>query len=520
MKAAVKKHEVRREIQELALLYEISTRLGQSLDLREVSGPVLRALAEEMGMNRGTLTLLNRETGDIFIEAAYGLSDSQRERGKYKLGEGVTGKVVQTGKAAVVPRISEEPLFLNRTGARKTVRKKDISFLCVPIKLGSEVIGALSVDRLFADKVSLQEDVRLLSIIASMIAQAVRVRQAVQEERKRLLDENIRLQEELKDRFKPANIIGNSKAMHSVYDLIAKVSKSDATVLIRGESGTGKELVAHAIHYNSLRAAKPFIKVNCAALPETVIESELFGHEKGAFTDAHTQRKGRFELANGGTIFLDEIGDLTPATQIKLLRVIQEKEFERVGGMETIKSDVRIVTATNRDLERLMEEGRFRQDLYYRLNVFPIFMPPLRERKTDILLLADFFVERYGKANNKNVQRISSQAIDMLMSYHWPGNVRELENTMERAVLMTNDDVVHAHHLPPTLQTIEALGPDEKTGLGAAMDNVERNLIIDALKNARGNMAKAARALGITERIMGLRVAKHGISFRDFRAAR
>ncbi|HUT54102.1 MAG TPA: nif-specific transcriptional activator NifA [bacterium] len=513
----VKKPEVRREVQELSLLYEISMRLSQSLDLREVSGPVLRALAERMGMNRGTLTLLNRETGDIFIEAAYGLSSSQRERGKYKLGEGVTGKVVQTGKAAVVPRISEEPLFLNRTGARKTVQKKDVSFICVPIKLGTEVIGTLSADRLFADAVSLEEDVRLLTIIASMIAQAVRMRQGVQEERKRLLDENVRLQEELKDRFRPGNIIGNAKAMQSVYDLIGKVSKSDATVVIRGESGTGKELVAHAIHYNSLRAGKPFIKVNCAALPETVIESELFGHEKGAFTGAHAQRKGRFELAHGGTIFLDEIGDLTAATQIRLLRVIQEREFERVGGTETIKSDVRIVTATNRDLEALMEEGRFRQDLYYRLNVFPIFMPPLRERKTDILLLADYFVEKYGKESHKNVQRISSQAIDMLMSYHWPGNVRELENCIERAVLMTTDDVVHAHHLPPTLQTMEALGAEEKVGITAALGNVERNLILDALKNARGNMAKAARALGITERIMGLRVARYGIEYREFR---
>jgi len=356
--------KVRREVEEVTLLFEISQALGRSLDLREVVDPDLEAMANRMGMLRGTLTLLNRETGEIFIEAAYGLSASQQERGRYRPGEGVTGKVVQSGQPAVVPRISAEPLFLNRTGARKRLRKKDISFICVPIKLGNQVMGALSADRLFTETVSLDEDVRLLSIIASMIAQAIRLRRAVQEERRHLMEENVRLQEELKDRFKPANIIGNSKGMQAVYDLIAKVSKSDATVLIRGESGVGKELVAHAIHYNSERAARPFIKVSCAALPETVIESELFGHEKGAFTGAIAQRKGRFELAHGGTLFLDEVGDLSHATQIRLLRVLQEKEFERVGGAQTIKTDVRVLAATNRDLEQLISNGHFRQDLY------------------------------------------------------------------------------------------------------------------------------------------------------------
>ncbi len=506
-----------RELIELRLLYEISTLLGNSLDLREVLGPVLNSLAEEMGMTRGTLTLLNRETGEIFIEAAYGLSDSQQERGRYRLGEGITGKVVETGSPAVVPRISEEPLFLNRTGARKNLRKKDVSFICVPIKLGNDVIGALSVDRLFDDKVELEEDVRLLSIIASMIAQAVRVRRAAQEEKQRLLDENVRLREELKDRFRPANIIGNSKAMRQVYDMIAQVCKSEATVLLRGESGTGKELAAQAIHYNSNRSDKPFIKVNLAALPETVIESEMFGHEKGAFTGAINQRKGRFEMASGGTVFLDEIGDLSPATQIKLLRVLQEKEFERVGGSGTIKADVRIIAATNRDLEKMINSREFREDLYYRMNVFPIYLPPLRDRRTDILLLADYFVEKYSRKNLKTIQRISTEAIDMLMSYHWPGNVREIENCIERAVLLTNQGVIHAHHLPPTLQTAEATGTVLQGGLENTMDNIERSLIIDALKSSRGNMAKAAKDLGITERVMGLRIKKHNIDYRRFR---
>ena len=509
--------QIGREIKELSLLFEISRTLERSMDLRDVVGPVLKAMATNMGMLRGTLTLLNRETGEISIEAAYGLLASQQKRGQYKLGEGVTGKVVQTGKPAVIPRISEEPQFLNRTGARKRLRKKDISFLCVPIILGNEVIGALSADRLFAETVSFEEDIRLLSIIASMIAQAVKLRQGAIEERKKLLEENIRLQQVLKDRFHPSNIIGNSKAMQSVYDLIAHVSKSDATVLIRGESGVGKELVANAIHYNSLRANKPFIKVNCAALPETIIESELFGHERGAFTGALSQRKGRFELAEGGTIFLDEIGDLSAALQIKLLRILQEKEFERVGGTTTIKANVRVIAATNRNLEKLATDGQFRQDLYYRLNVFPIHIPPLRERKTDIPLLIDFFIEKYGKLNHKDIHRISTAAIDMCMSYHWPGNVRELENCIERAVLLTNDDVIHAHHLPPTLQTPKTSDVSVEATCEAVLDNVERNLIMDALKASRGNMAKAARALGLTDRVMGLRIKKHAISPKSFR---
>jgi len=509
--------KVKREVQELLLLFEISQTLDRSMDLRDVVGPVLDLIATHMGMLRGTLTLFNRESGEILIEAAHGLSESQKERGRYRPGEGVTGKVVKTGKPAVVPHISDEPLFLDRTGARKGLRKEDISFICVPIKIENEVVGTLSADRLFEEVVAFEEDARLLSIIASMIAQAVRLRQSAQEERHRLLEENLRLQHELKERFRPSNIVGNSKGMQMVYDLIAQVSKSDTTVLIRGESGTGKELVAHAIHFNSLRSTKPFIKVNCGALPESVVESELFGHEKGAFTGAIATRKGRFELAHGGSIFLDEIGDLSPTTQIKLLRVLQEKEFERVGGTVTIKVDVRVITATNRELEELIAEGQFRQDLYYRLNVFPIHIPPLRERKTDIPLLADYFVEKYSKANHKTIRRIATPAIDMLMSYHWPGNVRELENCMERSVLLSSDHVIHGHHLPPTLQTAEASGTAHHGTLDGTLENIERDLILDALKAARGNKAKAARALGISERIMGLRVTKLGIDPKRFR---
>lgn len=511
--------EIRQDLSELTLLFEIGQLLDRSVDLRDEVGSVLSTIAKYTGMVRGSIALVDRETNEIYIEEGIGLSSKELERGRYKPGEGVTGQVIEKGVPMVIPRVSQEPRFLNRTKARN-ISHGEVSFICVPIKIGKDVIGALSVDKLFREAKNLEEDMRLLSIIAVMIAQAVRLRREAFEERRRLVEENARLQNELRERFRPANIVGNSSAMQAVFDLIAQVATSDATVLIRGESGVGKELVAHAIHYNSHRAGKPFIRVNCAALPESVIESELFGHEKGAFTGAIQQRKGRFELAHGGTIFLDEIGDLSPTTQIHLLRVLQEREFERVGGTETIAVDVRVLAATNRDLEALIKKRRFREDLYYRLDVFPIHIPPLRERRSDILLLADYFVEKYSKSANKNVRRISTPAIDMLMRYHWPGNVRELENCIERAVLLTNDDVVHGHHLPPSLQTAEASGTQMKDGLKQNLERVEREMIIEALKNCRGNKAKAAKMLGVTERIMGLRVDKYEIAPREYRTPR
>jgi Nif-specific regulatory protein len=500
-----------------AMLFEITQILDSSLDLRDVVEPVLEVVGRSLGMKFTTLTLLNRASGEISIEAAWGLSASQQQRGRYRLGEGITGRVIQTGRAAVVPRIAEEPAFLDRTRARGAAATGDHAFVCVPIKNGREVIGALSADRPSPDAAMLAEDERVLAIVASLIAQAVRLRRSAQEERDRLLEENLRLQAELADRFQPSNLIGTSRAMQDVYRLIAQVSGSDATVLLRGESGTGKELVAHAIHYASPRAARAFVKVNCAALPEGLIESELFGHEKGAFTGALAARRGRFELAHGGTLFLDEIGDLTPAVQVRLLRVLQEREFERVGGMETLRVDVRCIAATNRDLEALVADGRFRQDLYYRLAVFPIHIPPLCERKSDMLLLADHFVEKYSRQGGKDLRRISTPAIDMMMAYHWPGNVRELENVIERAVLLSDDRVIHGHHLPPTLQTAEASGTAPRGTLRATLERVERELLLEALKSARGSMAAAARALGVSERVMGLRVARYRIEAARFK---
>lgn len=506
-----------RELAELRLLLNLSQVLDENPDLSE-SGPlVLQTLSEHVAMMRGVIYMLRDESAEITIEAAFGLTERGLQRGVYGVGEGVVGQVVLTGDPALVPKVSEEPRFLDRTESRTHLTKEEISFICVPVKQGTKVIGALSADQVYESDQPLENDVRLLQTVATMIAQAVWRHREQQRERHALLEENRRLHNELKSRFRPANIIGNSKAMQMVYDHISRVGTSDCTVLIRGESGVGKELVAQAIHYNSSRSSRPFVKVNCAALSPSLLESELFGHEQGAFTGATKQRIGRFEMANSGTIFLDEIGDFPMSTQIMLLRFLQEREFERVGGGKTIHADVRIIAATNRNLEEAIASNEFREDLYYRLNVFPIYVPPLRDRPTDISLLADYFAGRYSKINNKTITRISTPAIDMLTSYHWPGNVRELENCIERAVLLSDNAVIHGHHLPPTLQTAEATGTLLKGKLEEVLGKIEREMILESLKTHRGNMRATARELGITERIMGLRVKQYDINPKRFR---
>jgi Nif-specific regulatory protein len=506
-----------KKIEESPLLYEISEALNVSLDLKRSLYRVLDILSKSMDMVRGTITILNPLRNEISIEVAHGLSKAAMERGKYKLGEGITGRVIETGKALVVPKISEEPMFLNRTATRRAIHDEELSFICVPVKKGNQVVGALSVDRLFDKSYSLRDGERLLSIIATMIAQHVINLETIQREKEQLREENRRLQQELSNKYRITNIVGNSNKMREVFQMISQVCKSNATVLIRGESGTGKELAANAIHYNSLRSKNPFVKVNCAAMPTNLIESELFGHEKGAFTGAIRQKRGKFELANKGTIFLDEIGSVGTDVQVKLLRVLQEKEFERVGGYETIKADVRFIAATNKNLEQAVEDGTFRGDLYYRLNVFPIYMPPLRERRTDILLLADHFLEQYAKENQKDIRRFSTPAIDMLMQYHWPGNVRELENCIERAVLLCQEGVIHSYHLPPTLQTAEESDTLPDRSLEEAVANLEREIIVDALKTTRGNMAKAAQLLRTTERKFAYKAKRHEVDYRQYR---
>ncbi len=505
------------KIEEITLLYEISKTLNEHFDLRISLYTVLDILSNSMDMVRGTITILNTLSNEISIEVAHGLSKSAMQRGKYKLGEGITGQVIQTGRAIAIPKISEEPLFLNRTASRKNRNFQELSFICTPIKNANNIIGALSIDKLFNESYSLRDGKKLLSVISTMIARHVVNLETIRMEKEHLRNENKRLKNEIENKYRITNIIGNSNKMREVFQMISKVSRSNATVLIRGESGTGKELVANSIHYNSHRAGLPFIKMNCASLPPNLIESELFGHEKGAFTGAVKQKLGKFEAANKGTIFLDEIGSIDISVQANLLRVLQEKEFERVGGNRTIKSDVRIIAATNKNLEQAVEDESFRSDLYYRLNVFPIYIPPLRERKTDILLLADFFLEKYGKENRKDIRRFSTPAIDMLMSYHWPGNVRELESCIERAVLLCEEGVIHSYHLPPTIQTAEESGTLPVLSFDDAVAKLEKELLADALKNTRGNISLAAKSLKTTARKFSYKLKRYDIDYRNYR---
>lgn len=508
-----------RHVRELETLYKISHILASGTRQKQALTEVLDTLDCELSMNRGTVTLLAPAGNEIMIEVAHNLPREHSRKVRYLMGEGVTGRVMETGKAMIVPKVSQEPLFLNRFG-RLNVTKEEISFICVPISIGQEVIGTISVDMVFNETEPLDENMRILSIVASMIANDVRVRRKVAIRRRELEDENLRLRNELEGRFRPENIIGNSNAMQEVYNQIYQVAGSDTIVLIRGESGTGKELVAHALHYSSPRAKGPFMKLNCAVLNENLLESELFGHEKGAFTGATQTRKGRLEEANGGTLFLDEIGDFSIATQVKLLRVLQEREFERVGSNRTLKTNARIVVATNRDLEEAVRQRVFREDFYYRINVFPIFLPSLCERKDDILLLADFFVEHYSKKMDKDVRRISTPAINMMMAYHWPGNVRELENCVERAILLSTDGVIHGHHLPPTLQTSDA---SDTIGTGSLRERInlfEREIILDALKRCNGNLAATARDLATTPRIIRYKVKDLGIDYKRYSGKR
>jgi Nif-specific regulatory protein len=501
---------------QLSDLLEVSQTLGGTLNLRAALQRVIAILEESHGTLSATIVLKDDEAGDLAVEAASGGGTSVRHA-RYRLGEGIVGRVAQSGRTVVVPQVSREPLFLDRSGVFRRSGRDEMSYVCVPIRAEHRTVGALGVALPYQEDRSYDQEAKLFGVVGSMIGQAVRVHHLVEAERKRLLDENTKLRRELTERYDIRNIVGSSRAMQAVYEQVAQVAHASTTVLVRGESGTGKELVAHAIHYSSPRAKKPFVKVSCAALPESLIESELFGYEPGAFTDARALKKGRFELAHGGTIFLDEIGELTPATQVKLLRVLQEREIERLGGVQAIKVNVRVIAATNKDLEASVKEGAFREDLYYRLNVYSIYMPPLRERKTDIPLLADHFVEKHAAAHAKDVRRIATSAIDMLMSYHWPGNVRELENCIERAVLVCEGGAIHAHHLPPTLQTAEVSGTLPRQSLKEALDAYEKDLVQDTLKSARGNRARAARLLHTTERILAYAVKKHGIDTDRFR---
>ncbi len=500
---------------EITVLNQISQAVMREKNVSQLLRLVLEILYREMGLLRGTVTL--RRGNELFIEASHGLSDAEIRRGRYLLGEGITGMVAAEALPRIIPDISEEPEFLDRTRARG--HAQHVAFICVPVIHNGEVIGTMSIDRETAPGADLDRDVKLLEIVANLMADAISLGLEEHEERSRLMAENARLRQALEELEGPPGIIGNCQAMRVVYGMIRQVAASSATVLIRGGSGTGKELIARAVQLAGPRRGKPFIVVNSAALPENLVESELFGHERGAFTGAVRQRIGRVEAADSGTIFLDEIGDLGPAMQVKLLRFLQERTFQRVGSNEEHSSDVRIIAATSRNLEQLMKEGRFREDLYYRLNVFPIMLPDLAERKSDIPLLAHHFLEKFNKLHGRKVRHISPAALNLMTNYSWPGNVRELENCMERAVLTAVGNTIERYALPAPIQQI--LPPPTTAAAGGdftrKVEEFERTLLNDALLSTRGNVAAAARMLNLTPRILHYKLQKLGIDPENFK---
>ena len=496
--------------QQLEVLHSIAKAVAEPIHLKEQLEKVLEILKTRSAMERGMISILDRETGEASLDVACGV-DIEGMDISYKPGEGITGQVAQTGRPMAIANLGNDSLFLDRTGARKNLDRSELAFLCVPIMYDGQVVGVLSADKLARDVDRLEDELSMLTEVAYLIAKAVHMR--------RIEDENTHLKSMIHGCHSPSSdIIGKSKIMQEVYSHIMQVADSNTTVLINGETGTGKELAARAIHDRSPRKAGPFVEVNCAAMPDTLIESELFGHEKGAFTGAQQRRHGRFEEAHGGTIFLDEIGELSQVAQAKLLRVLQEKQFQPLGSSRTVKVNVRIIAATNRILEERVKEGHFRSDLYYRLNVFPIYMPKLSERGSDVVLLADYFVEKYARELGKGVKRISTPAIDLLLAYHWPGNVRELENCIERAVLLAQGDTIESTNLPPSLQIKDSdKRTSRQTTLDGAVKAYERSLIIDALKDARGNQSQAARILGTTKRIIQYKITNYGIDPSRFK---
>jgi Nif-specific regulatory protein len=493
--------------QQLATLVAVSRVFAGEHPARAACEQVLDMLKDQFGIVRGFVALFDPVGQRIRIEASAGLSDAVRFA-CYKPGEGVVGRVIESGKGTAVPALSSESTVPDDA---HTIN------VCVPLIVSGNTIGALSVDVRAKYICNCETEICCLGLIATMMAQSIKAEYVAGKVRYARINEGRFAADRLRQTYDFSKIVGADALMQFMYKQIAQVASANTTVLISGESGTGKELVAHSIHYNSFRAHQPFVKVNCAALPETLIESELFGYEKGAFTDAHRMKKGRFELAGGGTLFLDEIGDMSLAAQAMLLRVLQEKEFERLGGTSSVRADVRLIAGTNKSLEKLIAEGMFRDDLYYRLNVFTIVVPPLRDRKSDLFLLTDHFLRKFATEHGKSVQVVSSAAMDALAAYHWPGNVRELSNVLEHAVLRSDSDVVHRHHLPVALQTAEASKPTIHKSLTDVVDAFEKNILLDALKAAQGNQSKAARLLQSTERIVSYKIRKYEIDSRHFR---
>ena len=502
-------NEIRLEA-EMAVLREIASAVARERSVRHLLEVALEILERSMGMLRGTFPLLEGDELRI-VATSRDLNDEERSLGRYRVGEGITGLVAKTGRAEVVADVRRDRRFLNRTRSRRS--NEALSFVCVPLLHRGQIIGTLSADRaMTGDTSSLARDVSLLEIIANLVGEAAYVCREEDAERADLVAENRRLRDMVRET--PGRIIGSCPQMRAVYEQIRQVAPSEATVLIRGESGTGKELVAQAIQGLSQRSGRPFVVLNCAALPESLVESELFGHEKGAFTDARERRIGRAEAADGGTLFLDEIGDLSIPVQVKLLRFLQERTFSRVGSNEMLKSDVRFIAATSRNLEDLMAKKLFREDLYYRLSVFPIALPRLEDRGDDVILLAQSFLAKMRIKYGKEVTQFSVPALGALRAYSWPGNVRELENCVERAVLMTKDSTIHSYNLPEAIQADEFSEDPFTGGSSRTLDEqlaiVERRLLEDALARHGGSHADAARELGLSPRMMSYRLARSG----------
>jgi Nif-specific regulatory protein len=524
--------DLRRKTEQDETLLEIAQVFGSALDFGELFQRVGEIIHRRSGMERSFLVLLSPEPDELSIRVAYGMTPEEMARGRYRIGEGITGRVVKTGKPIGVKDIRDEPKFLGRTGAYDQGEK--LSFLAHPVKLEGRVVGVLGAVKRFPGDAQFEEDMALLQIVSSALTPAVKIHFGVAREKEVLLRENRLLKEELKTIYHFDNLVGSSPVMEKVYGTIRSVARGRSTVLIRGESGTGKELIAHAIHFNSPRAEKPFVRVNCAAIPENLLEAELFGHVKGSFTGAIADRKGKFAAADGGTLFLDEIGDMTPALQVRILRVLQEREFEPVGSDTQQKVDVRVIAATNRDLEEMLEQGRFREDLYYRLNVVPIVVPPLRERPEDIPLLVDHFLGKFRRENQLPDLTIDPEAVRLLTRYRWPGNVRELENVVERATLLCDGKTIRPadipllpdgrpsgvggrHERPASFQEAlaahireEIEGPAGKVW-DRLKESVEKTLLVIALERVGGVRLKAAEILGIHRNTLRKKLEEYGM---------
>ncbi|AXX93194.1 nif-specific transcriptional activator NifA [Malaciobacter molluscorum LMG 25693] len=499
-------------LKELTTLYDIASVISNHYDLETSLEKSMKILKNSLHLTNCSVHLLE-EDNYLNVFASVELSTIQKKLSSYKLGEGVTGLAAESKEPVVVENIHNDSLFLNKSGKRDL---NNLSYVAVPLMIEDKTIGVLGATLTKTTEIGFEDCVRILTIVSSIFAQSIYSYLLNKKEKERLKELKLYYKMEWDSKVHNfGDIIGDSPKMKQVFNAIQRIAQSDVTVLIRGETGTGKELVAAAIHKRSKRKDEPFIKLNCAAITDSLLESELFGHEKGAFTDAKETRKGRFELADGGTLFLDEIGDISASAQVKLLRVLQEREFERVGGNKTIKVNVRLIAATNRNLEKMVKDGDFREDLYYRLNVIPIDLPALRQRGDDIKQLVEFFLEKAIKNHKKNVQ-ITPEAMDVLSIYPWPGNVRELENTIERVVLLGNEEGGVSKH--DMLLLLPALNDDnlkkEYSSIQVSdkrIDVFEKEAIENALIKNNLNQEIAAKELGLTFEQINEKIKEYGI---------